>query len=188
MIMATPIDDDTLQRFYDGELSPAERRSVEARVAGDPAAQRRLRELAQLSTLLRDAADAMSRDLDSEALFASIASRIDAQPAPGFGARLRVVTSEWMAHRRATLVPAMAATAVAAATLIAVLRPADPGVQIAVQEQQLAQKPQSAPAGAVKGSRIEEVDFGSSTGTIFEIDDQGVGVAVVWISDDEEAP
>ena len=184
--MATPIDDDILQRFHDGELSPSEARSVQAQVARDPAAQRRLRELAQLGALLRDAADELSSGLDSEALFASIEARIAAQPTPTVGARLRVATSEWFAHRRATLVPALAATAVAAATLIAVLRPLEDAPQVAVQIQHLEQKaPPIAVASLVKGSSVEEIDFGSSTGTVFEIDNQGVGVAVVWISDEE---
>jgi hypothetical protein len=41
---------------------------------------------------------------------------------------------------------------------------------------------------AVHGTRIENVDFGSNTGTVFEIEDHGRAVAVVWISEDEEAP
>ena len=184
--MATPIDDDILQRFYDGDLSPAEAHRVEAQVARDPAAQRRLRELTRLSLLLRSSADELSSTLDSEALFASIEARIAAEPAPSTGTRLRVVASEWVAHRRATLVPVLAATAVAAATLIAVLRPAEPATQLAVQIQALERKaPPADVASSVKGTSVETIDLGSSTGTVFEIDDEGVRVAVVWISDEE---
>ena len=196
--MATPIDDDILQRFHDGELPPSEAQRVRAQVSRDPAAQRRLRELAQLGALLRDAADELSSGLDSEALFASIEARIAAEPAVSPVARLRVVTSEWLAHRRGTLVPALAATAVAAATLVAVLRPVGGGdalqpsggvPEIAVQIQGLQRRaPELEVAGLVKGSSVETIDIGSSPSTVFQVDDEGVGLAVVWISDDEESP
>jgi anti-sigma factor RsiW len=131
MTMASPIDDDTLQRFYDGDLSPQEARSLEAQIAGDPTAQRRLRELGRLSVLLREAADELSSTLDSDALFARIEASITAPAkAPPRTSVARTLTERpsaqraamtWLTRRRATLVPAFAATAVAAAALFAVL-------------------------------------------------------------------
>ena len=47
------LDDDTLQRYFDGELSPVEERSVRGEVQGNAQAQARLRQLAELSELVR---------------------------------------------------------------------------------------------------------------------------------------
>lgn len=174
--MATPIDDDTLQRFYDGDLSPLEEHSVQTRIEGDVAAQRRLAELAKLSELMQSAADELSGQLDSQALFAAIERRIDERKPLGFGPRLRVISGEWLEHRRTTLMQIVAASAVAAATLLVVTR-TNPNNGHPLEGGEV-----------VHGTRVENVDFGSSTGTVFEIEDRGVGVAVVWISEDEEAP
>ena len=175
--MATPIDDDTLQRYYDGDLSPLEEHSVQARIESDADAQRRLAQLTRLSELMQESAAELALQVDSAALFAGIEKRIVAPEKLGFGARLRVITSEWVEHKRTTLVPIVAATAVAAATLLVVTR-THPAVTTPVADT----------SSGVHGTRIENVDFGSSTGTVFEIEDRGRAVAVVWISEDEETP
>lgn len=171
--MAQPIDDDTLQRLYDGDLSPLEARSVEARVATDPAAQKRLAELRWLGAALRETTDALGAEAPSDAMFAAIQARITTPEKAALGERLRVLSSEWLTHRRGRVIPAVATAAVAAAALIAVLRPVSPPAE---------------EVGFAKGSQVENVDFGTSTGTVFEIDNQGVAAAVVWISDDEGEP
>ena len=43
------IDDDLLQRYYDGELSPVEEKSVRARVEADPKAELRPKNIAALA-------------------------------------------------------------------------------------------------------------------------------------------
>lgn len=190
--MATPIDDDTLQRFYDGDLSPLEEHGVQARIEADPAAQRRLAELGELTELMCEAAGELGRQAPSTALFASIEKRLSSEPPLGAGERWRVIGGEWLEHRRLTLVPLVAATAVAAATLMVVLRPAETMLPAAPREAQpeavatQVEPPVHVPA--VHGSQVENVDFGQSTGTVFEIDNEGVAVAVVWITDDEELP
>ena len=203
--MKTPpqIDDDTLQRFYDGDLSPLEEHGVQARIESDPEAQRRLSELGQLTELMRTAADELGSSVRSAALFAAIEQKLTLPDQTGFGSRVRLVASEWLEHRRATLGPIVAATAVAAITLLAVIKPSDPGL-LAPDGAESATPPfaeplsadeatgpntslaDNAPAGAqLHGSRVEDVDFGASTGTVFELDNQGVAVAVVWITDEE---
>jgi len=187
-----PIDDDTLQRFYDGDLSPLEEHSVQARIEADPDAQRRLAQLGRLTDLMRSAAEELGESVPSDALFAAIEARLDAPEQAGFGARLRVITSEWMEHKRAVVIPLVAAGAVAAASLLAVLRPGAPaandpavgGTMQALQDVSVRDQVGVPPPG----STVEEVDFGSSTGTVFEIENQGAAVAVVWITDDEDKP
>jgi anti-sigma factor RsiW len=201
--MTTQLDDDTLQRYYDGELSPVEERAVRARVEGDAVAQARLAELQKLSEMVRMAADEMGAGLDSSALFAGIQADVKKQAGEGVGARLRVVREEWGQHRRGSVVAMGVAGAIAAAALLSVLTPAmqregSDEVARSVQQKERvrlaeAPAPASAPAdgsravhAAVAGSQVENVDFGDSTGTVFEIESEGVKTAVVWISDEDE--
>jgi anti-sigma factor RsiW len=182
--MTMALDDDTLQRFYDGALSPDEERSVRAEVETSPSAQERLAELARFSDLMRGALLSRAHELDSDVLFRSIETGIAEDQALGLGARLRVLGSEWLEHKKGVIVPALASMAVAAAALLTFLAPhgtVDPGVVLPED---------SAPLAAlVHGSSIENVDFGQSTGTVFEVESEGVRAAVVWIAeDDEEAP
>lgn len=59
------LDAETLHRYHDGELAPAERAAVEARLPADPEAQLRLAALADLSALLRAASDAETDGFDA---------------------------------------------------------------------------------------------------------------------------
>jgi hypothetical protein len=178
------LDDDLLQRYYDGDLTPAEERSLRTQLSHDEGARRRLDELAQLSELMRAPVLEAASGLDSDALFARIELGIREQKALGFGERLRVVGGEWYEHKRSVLLPAAASLAAAAAVLVILLVPRE------------AKQPTSGEPGAVAtqggakvhGTSVENVDFGQSTGTVFEVDNEGVSAAVVWISDDEEAP
>jgi hypothetical protein len=172
------LDDDLLQRYYDGDLSLSEERDVRTQLAESPSARRRLDELARLSELMRAPMLEVARGLDSDALFARIERDIQTQKALGFGERLRLLGSEWFEHKRGVLVPAAASLAAAAAVLTIVLVP---------REGQRSDEP-AAVLSAIHGTRVENVDFGQSTGTVFEVDNEGVTAAVVWISDDEEEP
>jgi anti-sigma factor RsiW len=178
------LDDDTLQRFYDGALSPDEERSVRAQVETNPGAQARLAELARFSDLMRGPLLAHAGELDSDALFRSIETGIAQDQALGLGARLRVLGSEWLEHKKSVIVPALASVAVAAAALLTFLAPHG------TVDRDVVLPEDSAPLAAlVHGSSIENVDFGQSTGTVFEVESDGVRAAVVWIAeDDEEAP
>lgn len=181
------LDDDTLQRFYDGDLSPLDARAVQSRVEADPEAQKRLAELSRMSEMFRVAAEEMSADLGSDALFASIQSSIKQERALGTFERLRVVTSEWVEHKRGMVVPLVATSAVAAAALITVLVPKhDVQLEGADDAAQATAAGEPAADTSPHGTRIENVDFGASTGTVFEIESQGVTTAVVWITDEEE--
>ncbi|MET0343332.1 MAG: hypothetical protein ABW252_20145 [Polyangiales bacterium] len=211
--MTSPIDDEILQRYHDGDLSPAEARGLSAQIAGDPAAQRRLRELSLLQSLIREAADDASAELDSDALFRAIEGRLPQRAAPSLPppapANVRPL------RRRGLWLPVLGATAVAAATLLVVLRSGehDGGAgeamppQIAGKLEALSERsaddarlgtdgpPNRWPSfggelvlvSTAKGSRLEHVDFGRNTGTAFLIEDEDVGVTVVWL-DDEDAP
>lgn len=198
--MAQKIDDDTLQRYYDGDLSPLEASSVRAEVAASPEARARLDELAKLSEMMQLAGQEFGDGLDGDGMFAGIQAGIAKDRAePGEG--LRVVASEWIEHRKASLVSMFGIAAVAAAALFMVTKQAAPTSEDELarsapgprEERRIALaandvQGQQVDDTNVHGSRIENVDFGDSTGTVFEIQDEGVATAVVWIADEEETP
>lgn len=187
--MATELDDETLQRFYDGDLSPVEERVVRSRVEQDPNAQKRLQELERLSALIQLAADEVGSTVDSDAMFDNIAKQLDADAERGGG--LRMVAGGWFAEHRRVLLPLVGVAAAAAFAVIA-LTPRDAGDDTAARAAQKRERtriaevtPAEAPS-TVHGTRVENVDFGKNTGTVFEIDTAGVATAVVWIAEDEE--
>jgi hypothetical protein len=67
--------------------------------------------------------------------------------------------------------------AAAAALYLFVLRPSDTAPTEGPETPLAAAPP--------PGSEIEAVDFGHSTGAIFQVEDQGAAYAVVWISDEK---
>jgi anti-sigma factor RsiW len=186
--MATELDDDTLQRFYDGELSPLEERTVRAMIEQDPAAQARLSRLKRLSEMFTLAAEDMGAELDSAALFSGIQADIKQQETLGLGERLRVITFEWVEHKRGAVISLGAVAAIAAAALFAVITPDrhDENQARTMPRPREEQKLRLAEAPAQHGSQIENVDFGRNTGTVFEVENEGVTTAVVWIADEEE--
>ncbi len=191
--MTTQLDDDTLQRYYDGELSPVEERAVRARVESDASAQARLAELEKLSGILRMAADEMGEGLDSNALFAGIQTGIKKDEQAGFGGKFQVIREEWSEHRRGAVIGLGFAGAVAAAALLAVLTPGTPSSDelarsAAKHEKTRLAEVTPAEAPRVSGSSVENVDFGENTGTVFEIESEGVKTAVVWIAEEDEEP
>jgi anti-sigma factor RsiW len=177
-----PLDDETLQRYFDGELSEGEAQAVEVALAGDERAALHLEGLEGLSGLLRDTFEARTPVPDADALFARVtaATRHTAQPAQVAAEGARVVPLPTRAVRRAPVVPVLASLAVAAAALLVFLGPRAAREAAITPQAQLG-------SPAPSGSQIDDVDFGGSTGTVFEVDNEGVSAAVVWISDDEES-
>lgn len=182
------LDERMLQRFFDGDLIDAELEAVQGHFdAADPelAAQEqgRLRQLGNLSELFAFAEDAAD-DLDSDALFADIEKGIQASPQP----RLRLIEGAQKRRRNAFIGGGIVAIA-AAASLAYLLKPA-PADEIAIapteSQMHIDEIPVVLPE-APGGSQVVDVEFGQSTGTIFEVaGDHGQPLAVVWIEDEGE--
>ncbi len=181
--MSIELDDETLQRFYDGDLSPVEERAVRTRIEQDPRAQQRLADLERLSALIQLAAEEAGSTVDSDAMFGEIEKGIE----EGRGRGLRVVGGGWFSERRRVLYPLMAAAA-AAAIGVVTLTARDAGDEATARSRSPQERTRYAEqmgSPKVHGTRVENVDFGSSTGTVFEIESEGVATAVVWIADEE---
>ncbi len=189
--------DDRLQQYFDGELAGAETDALERELEADAELRAKLEGLAHLRTLLVAAAEEQGDQLDSEAMWAGIESRLGAEaeeddpmfpaevdPEPARPALGVIPGGKPAEHerrepkRRNNVVWIGVATtlAIAAAVLLVVVKPFDLG---AGGSDPLAEAPPP-------GTEVEQVDFGYNTGAVFSVEGQeGEQYAVVWISDEK---
>jgi anti-sigma factor RsiW len=162
-------EDEKLQMFFDGELTPEEEAAVRRSLEGSPEGMAQLRDWKQLREAMKSASKDWAGEIDSDALFARIEAEISTPVVPIEQPALRVVPG---GRERRVWGGVATGFAAAAAILFAVIAwPAEPSVD-------------SVPVA--RGSEVLEVDFGPNTGTIFEVEGgAGESLAVVWIDDEE---
>lgn len=210
--MAAVNSEDRLQQYFDGELPDDEMEDVRRELASDEALRAKRDGLAHLSTLISVGAEEMAKDLDADALFASIRARLaedihDDDPMFPQAPTAQVATGQAAPPEAAETRPALRVLAggkTAEPTLSSAPR-SRRGVFIALTVTALAAaaalaffftRPgaglpgdERSPIAALEpppGSEVEEVDFGFSTGAIFTVEgQQGEQYAVVWISDEK---
>lgn len=172
-------EDEKLQMFFDGELAPEEEIAVRRDLEGSPEAMAQLREWKQLREGMKSISADWSKKVDSEALFGRIQAQIgsptrEVEPSKRDRPELRVVPG-----RRERRIWGGVATGFAAAAVIF----------LAVMAWPKSRPGPTDLAGAgtrTRGSEVLEADFGSNTGTIFEVEGgAGESLAVVWIDDEE---
>jgi len=166
-------EDEKLQMFFDGELAPEEEVALRRSLEGSPDGVAQLREWERLRNAMKSVSADWAGELDSDALFARIESDISAPVVPIQQPKqappaLRVVPG---GRERRVWGGMATGFAAAAAIFLAVM---------AWPESHLD------PAPITRGSEVLEADFGSNTGTIFEVEGgAGESLAVVWIDDEE---
>lgn len=199
-MQAPHVNDDLLQREYDGDLQGAELTQLQAHLATCHVCSARRAAFARLSKMVADAALAGASGLDSNALFARIergiaADGVQAKPSEKTAEKPMAPVVQLSAWRKlSTLTAAGAGLAVAAAVLLMVYKPGGgtdrPGEIAEGVEPSSATSapantgtPEALPPGH---SEVVQVDFGNSTGTVFDIAmADGSSTPVVWINDDE---
>jgi hypothetical protein len=85
------VDEETLQKYFDGELPSDKADLVRLVLEGSEVDRARLARHARTHEFVALAADDLTRDLDSEKLFAAIQGGIKKQAESGFGEGLRVI-------------------------------------------------------------------------------------------------
>lgn len=189
--MAAVRNEDRLQQYFDGELSAEEREAVRLELEASDDLRAKLRGLEHLSKMVRDHHEA--EQVDGAAMWAAIEEKIAAKIAdddPMFPQAVRPeparpALSVIAGGKKDEAKPAEkkrprslvwlgvagTITAAAAAVLLFVVPQINgPGVT----------------DSPLRGSHIEEVDFGYSTGAVFSVEgQQGEKYAVVWISDEK---
>jgi len=166
-------EDEKLQMFFDGELAPEEEAAVRRSLEGSPKAAAQLREWEHLRTAMKSVATDWAGEIDSDALFARIENEIGAPVVPIARPKLEQPGLRVIPDGRERRVWGGVATGFAAAAAIFLAVMAWP-------------EPHLDPSPIVRGSQVLEADFGSNTGTIFEVEGgAGQSLAVIWIDDEE---
>jgi anti-sigma factor RsiW len=182
------VQEELLQQYFDGELAPASAAEISRHLEHCDPCSRRHRALFALHDAIGRAAEESSKDVDFDALFARIEQGVQQQPAPGLAERTQVWWREQLDQRsRAVWMPAAGAIAAAAVVLLLVVRGIPTGPEIEPPEQAPAPTETASTETASSGSEVVDVDFGESTGTVFEVAlDDGNSTPVVWINDEPE--
>ena len=108
------LDDQTLQRLYDGDLEGEQRAEAEARLADSAEDRQRLASLEQLGSLMRENLGAAAEQAPLDGLWESVRARLDAPGASPEAAPEATPAAATTAEPAAT--PAAATTAEPAAT------------------------------------------------------------------------
>ncbi len=166
-------EDEKLQMFFDGELAPEEEAAVRRSLEGSPEGAAQLREWEQLRAAMKNATTDWAGEIDSDALFTRIESEISVPVAPIERPKPERPALRVVPGGRERRVWGGVATGFAAAAAIFLAVMAWPEAQLD-------------PTPITRGSEVLEADFGSNTGTIFEVEGgAGESLAVVWIDDEE---
>ena len=166
-------EDEKLQKFFDGELAPEEEAAVRRSIESSPDGTAQLREWEQLRDAMKTVSADWAGELDSDALFARIEAEISAPVVPIEQPKQEPPALRVVPGGRERRVWGGVATGFAAAAAIFLAVMAWPESHLD-------------PAPVTRGSEVLEADFGSNTGTIFEVEGgAGESLAVVWIDDEE---
>jgi anti-sigma factor RsiW len=171
------IEDDLLQRYFDGELSNRPLQQVKEHLDKCHVCQKRQQSLVQLHSLLAQNALNLAEQIDFNRLYGRISSEISRQKSATFSERLRAWWDSLQLWQPQVWAP-VSALAVA-------------GVLIAVvsisRHDKIASDRASGSPNTASSSEIIRVDFGGKPGTVFEVAlAEGTRTAVVWINDDVE--
>jgi len=191
------LDDDKLQKYFDGELSEGEAEVVRREIEASDEHRARLRSLEKLRELLQVAADDVSSDLESDSLFERVRAGIDGAREEGYDQPFGVVEGGASRHPVEPWkiwTPVAGGLAVAATVLLFVLTggPAEEGPTAGTEEPTVEEEQGDVEIAetsvttieAPQGSEVEEVDFGGNIGTVFAVEGEaGEPIAVVWIDD-----
>jgi anti-sigma factor RsiW len=163
--MITHLEEELLQRYFDGDLLAEEATRVASHLAECEACAARHRSLTSLRVGVGVMAEERAGEVDFDALFARIERGIAEAAPASLSERVRGIRVQFGHNPRRVWVPAMGVLAAAAALILFVR------------------------GGPVPNSstEIEEVAFSEWGGTVFEVAlADGASTKVVWINDEYE--
>jgi anti-sigma factor RsiW len=181
------LEEETLQRYFDGELTDGSGAEVEQHLESCEQCRARRQSLERLHELINVAAEDLAAEVDFDAVYERVTRGV-AEPQP---AAEVVSLGSWRDRLRASRPQVWVPLAAAAAVAFAVI-----GNFAAPHEREVA-RPRPAPKPRVMvaeanvagqaSSEVVQVDFGQNTGTVFEVPvSDDVSTPVVWINDEIE--
>jgi hypothetical protein len=197
-VNAPHVEEELLQRYFDGDLQGAPADSVSQHIATCEDCQKRHLALGELHKLILMSAETAALDIDFERAFANIERGTRERPAPSLIERLSVWWRDLVEQRPEQLwAPALGA-AMAVGLLMFVLRdggtddqpiaavppPPPPAPTVVAEAPPPVPEP---PIVLAANTEVEQVDFGGHAGTVYEIAlADGKSTPVVWINDATE--
>jgi anti-sigma factor RsiW len=190
------VQEDALNMHFDGELAPSEAASVERHLAACGECSKRLHSMQQLRQMIVMSSAQVASEVDFDAMFGRVEQGTKAAPVPGLFERFGLWVTESLQHNPMRVwAPAGGLALAAAAAVIFVLRPDAPSAEemakrgvVAEERERRREKimvAENDPTPESNASEVVQVDFGSNTGTVFEIAlADGASTPVVWINED----
>jgi anti-sigma factor RsiW len=128
-VSQTHVQDDLLQRYFDGEVGDRQASEVRAHVDGCQECTARVASLSRLHSMFVAAREELAASVHSEALFARIRDGVHAAPEPKFGERLRLWWDDLLEplRPRGMWAPAVVALGVAVALFVVTRTGSTPG-------------------------------------------------------------
>jgi anti-sigma factor RsiW len=198
-MQAGHLDDELLQRLFDGDLPTNDAASADAHLRACATCGAKLAALAKLSELVAMGTQDLAQGADLSGLFERIERGIDShvnhtpQPAEAPRADAQVVAITRARRSFAATSAVFAGLAAAAAVLLMVYRPGG-GPEIERSLPADAPAPTAGPrptptepsaATTPASSEVVQVDFGTNAGTVFDIAlADGSSTPVIWINDE----
>jgi anti-sigma factor RsiW len=199
-VNAPHVEEELLQRYFDGDLQDAPATTVSQHIAACDDCKKRHVALGELHKLIVMSAEHAALDVDFERAFANIERGTRERPAPALIERLSVWWRDLVEQRPEQLWAPAFGAAMAAVLLVYVLRDGTsdanrevaaatpkPVPPVVVVQAPTPAAPETIPADALAlaNTEVVQVDFGSNAGTVYEIAlAGGVSTPVVWINDD----
>ena len=193
------VQEESLHMHFDGELAPSETASVQRHLATCADCTKRLNSLQRLREMITMSSEAVASQVDFDAMFGRVEQGTKAAPSPSLLDRLTLWVTESLEHNPLRVWAPAGGFALAAAALIFVLGKSNDagtdgdleaskhgGLQPDVDRNNLPKEPMAIATNESNASEVVQVDFGSNTGTVFEIAlADGASTPVVWINDEE---
>ncbi len=189
------LDDDTLQRLFDGELDKDEAEKAQKAVAENDDDAKRLESLSQMRTLIRAEAEAAADAADFDGLWPAVAAQIqqEPQPEPSSSSRMDAGPSPdqgMLARFKAWLGlsmgshpvrwAAVGACAVAVAVVLGVL------FSSSLKPEGTSPKRSAAKIESGDDMDIEKIEFKGRHPDIFQIKDGKRTTTVIWVYPEDE--
>ncbi|MBN1655441.1 MAG: zf-HC2 domain-containing protein [Deltaproteobacteria bacterium] len=180
------LEDELLQRYFDGELSNGSAAEVKQHLESCESCRRRHRSLERLRAFINMTVTDAAREVDFNALYGRIEAGVD--KARDEKKVVSIRTRLGATLRRPVLI---ASVALAAAVMIIIFRtaPSEPVARGGAGRKRSERTVLVDSRSAIKlrNSEVVQVDFGANTGTVFEIAlAEGVSTPVVWINDEAD--
>lgn len=195
------VQEDALNMHFDGELAPSEAASVERHLAACGDCTKRLHSLQQLRQMIVMSSEEVASQVDFDAMFGRVEQGTKVAPMPGLWERATLWVTESLQHNPMRVWAPAGGLALAAAAALAIALKSAPtpaeqelkaqsgGIAPDVDREKLNREKTAVaanePPPESNASEVVQVDFGSNTGTVFEIAlADGASTPVVWINEE----